>query len=75
MLSKCISSISLFIMGDMRENPMAGYVKFGFHATLLINFGRASVIVLVARNLAVLQIMHFFRSSVISVKRYISKEI
>ena len=75
MLSKCISSISLFIVGEMTENPTAGYVKFWFHATLLINFGHANVIVSVARNLAVLQIMHFFRSSVISVKKYISKEI
>ena len=65
MLSKCISSISLFIVGEMTENPTAGYAKFWFHATLLINFGRASVIVSVARNLAVSQIMHFFRSSVI----------
>ena len=51
MLSKSISSISLFIVGEMTENPTVGYVKFWFHSTLLINFGHASVIVSVARNL------------------------
>ena len=59
MLSKRISSISLFIMGEMTENRTAKYVKFWFRATPLINFRRSSVIVSVARNLAVLQMMYF----------------
>ena len=49
MLSKRISSISLFIMSEMTENPMAKYAKFWFHATEMINFGRSCVIVSVAR--------------------------
>ena len=61
MISKNISSISFFIVSKMTENPMAKYVKFWFHATLLINFGCSSVIVSVACNLAVLQIMHSFQ--------------
>ena len=61
MLSKPISSISLSIVSEMTKKSTAKYVKFWFCATLLINFGRSSVIVSVARNLAVLQIMHFFR--------------
>ena len=61
MLSKCISSIDLFIVSVMTENSTAKYVKFWFHATLLINFGGASVIVSGARNLALLQIMPLFQ--------------
>ena len=75
MLSKRISSISLSIVSEMTENPTAEYVKFWFRATLLINFGRSSVNVLVACNLAVLQSMQLFRTRVISVKKKVSTEI
>ena len=75
MLCKRISSISLSIVSEMTENPTAKYVKFWFRATLLINFGRSSVIVSVVRNLAVLQIMHLFRIRVILVKKKVSTEI
>ena len=59
---KRISSISLSFVSEMTENATAKYVKFWFRATLLINFGRSgsSVIVSVACNLAVLQIMQLF---------------
>ena len=59
----------------MTEKPQVKHVKFGLCAILLINFGHSSVIVAVARNLAVLQIMYFFGSSVISVKKNLSTEI
>ena len=56
------ASIVVFIVSKMTENPMAKYEKIWFRASLLINFGRASVIVSVAPiNLAVLQIMQVFR--------------
>ena len=41
------------IISKMTENPTAKYIKFWFCATLLINLGCASVIILVAPNLAV----------------------
>ena len=48
------SSIGMFIVSEMTENPM-GNMKFWFCASLLINFGRASVVISVAPiNLAVL---------------------
>ena len=75
MLSKRISSISLFIVSEMTENPTAECVKFWFRATLLINLGCSSVNVLVACNLAVLQIMQLFRITLISVKKKVSTEI
>ena len=53
------SSIGMFIVSEMTENPTAKYEKF--RASLLIN-GRASVVVSVAPiNLTVLQIMQVFR--------------
>ena len=56
------SSIGMFIVSEMTENPTAKYEKFWFRASLLINFGRASVVVPVAPiNLTVLQIMQVFR--------------
>ena len=56
------SSIGMFIVSEMTENPTAKYEKFWFRASLLINFGRASVVVSVAPiNLTVLQIMQVFR--------------
>ena len=46
----------------MTEKPTAKYEKFWFRASLLINFGRASVVVSIAPiNLTVLQIMQVFR--------------
>ena len=54
MLSKRISRIGLSIVSEMTENATAKYVKFWFRATMLINFGRSSVIVPVARILAAL---------------------
>ena len=55
------SSIGMFIVSEMTENPTAKYEKFWFRASLLIN-GRASVVVSVAPiNLTVLQIMQVFR--------------
>ena len=54
MLSKRISSIGMFIVSEMTENPTAKYKKFWFRASLLINCGCASVVVSVAPNLAVL---------------------
>ena len=59
MLHQRISSIGLFIISEMRENPTVKYVKYWFHVTLLINF--KSVIVLVAPYLAVLQVMEVFQ--------------
>ena len=59
MLHKRISSIGLFIISEMRENPTVKYAKYWFHATLLINF--KSVIVLVAPYMAVLQVMEVFQ--------------
>ena len=56
------SSVGTFIVSEMTENSTAKYEKFWFRASLLINFGRASVVVSVAPlNLAVLQIMQVFR--------------
>ena len=75
MLSKQILSISLSIVSEMTENPTAKYVKFCFRATLLIDFRRSSVIVSVVCKLAVLQFMHLFRISVISVKKKVATEI
>ena len=43
------------------KNPTAKCEKYWFRASLLINFGRASVVISVAPNLAVLQIMQVFR--------------
>ena len=34
------SSIGMFIVSEMTENPTAKYEKFWFRASLLINFGR-----------------------------------
>ena len=45
MLSKRISSIGMFIVSEMTENPTTKYVKYWFRATLLINFGRSGIIV------------------------------
>ena len=56
MLSKRISSIGLFIMSEMTENPTMKNVKFWFCATLLISPGHASVYVSESCNL-LLQIM------------------
>ena len=56
------SSISMFIVSEMTENPKAKYEKCWFCASLLINFGGASVVFSVAPiTLAVLQIMQVFR--------------
>ena len=56
------SSIGMFIVSEMTENPTAKYEKFWFRASLLINFRSAGVVVSVApMNLAVLQIMQVFR--------------
>ena len=56
------SSNRMFIVNEMTENPTAKCEKFWFRASLLINFGRASIVVSVAPiNLAVLQIMQGFR--------------
>ena len=74
MLSNRISSIVFFIMSVMTENPTAKDVKFWLRAILLINSAGASVIVLVARNLAVLQITavcNFLGFSVIAVKNIV----
>ena len=65
--SQGYSSIGMFIVSEMTENPTAKYEKFWFRASLLINFGLTSVIFSVARNLAVLH--------VISVKKNVSTEI
>ena len=54
MLSKRISSIGIFIVSEMTENPTAKYEKFWCSARLLINCGFESVVVSVAPNLAVL---------------------
>ena len=35
MLSKRISSIGMFIVSEMTENPTAKYEKFGFRESLL----------------------------------------
>ena len=51
----------MFIVSEMTENPTAKYEKFWFRASLLINFGRASVVVYVAPTLAMFQIMQVFR--------------
>ena len=57
------SSIGMFIVREMTENPRAKYEKFWFGASLLINFGCTSVVVSVAPiNLAVLQIIQGFRT-------------
>ena len=53
---KQISSIGLFIVSEMTENPVDKYVQFWFPETLLINFRLLSVIVSVAPNVAVLQV-------------------
>ena len=56
------SSIGMFIMSEMTENPTVKYENFWFCASLSVNFGRVSVVVSVApMNLAVLQIMQVFR--------------
>ena len=56
------SSIGMFIVSETTENPTAKYEKFWFRVSLLINFGRASVVVSVAPiNLTVLQIMQVFQ--------------
>ena len=53
----------------MTENPTAKYVRFWFRATLLINFGCSSIIILVACNLAVLKIMNFSDLVLFQLKR------
>ena len=55
------SSIGMFIVSEMTENPTAKYEKFWFRASLLINFRLTSVVFSVAPNLAVLQITQVFR--------------
>ena len=56
------SSIGMFIVSEMTENPTVKYEKFWFRVSLFINFGRASVVVsVVPINLAMLQIMQVFR--------------
>jgi len=55
------SSIGMFIVSEMTENPTAKYEKFWFRASLLTNFGLTSVVFSVAPNLAVLQITQVFR--------------
>ena len=57
------SSIGMFIVCEMIENPMAKYEKVWFRGSLLIiNFERASVVVSVALiNLGVLEIMQVFQ--------------
>ena len=56
------SSIGMFIVSEMTENPTVKYENFWFRVSLSVNFGRASVVVSVApMNLAVLQIMQVFR--------------
>ena len=42
------SSIGMFIVSEMTENPTAKYEKFWFRASLLINFRSAGVVVSVA---------------------------
>ena len=42
------SSINMFIVSEMTENPTAKYEKFWFRASLLIHFVGASVVVSVA---------------------------
>ena len=54
MLSKRISSIGMFIVSEMTENPTAKYEKVWFRASLLINCGFESVVISVAPNFAVL---------------------
>ena len=54
MLSKRISSIHMFIVSEMTENPTAKYKKCWFRASLLIICGFESVVVSVSHNLAVL---------------------
>ena len=54
MLSKRISSIGMFIVSEMTENPTAKYEKFWCRASLLINCGFECVVVSVAPHLAVL---------------------
>ena len=61
MFSKRISSISMFIVSEMTENPTAKYEKFWFRESLLINCGFESVVVSVAPNLAVLIAKDIFR--------------
>ena len=57
------SSIGMFIISEMTDNPTAKYENFWFRASLLINFRRASVVISVAPiNLTVLQIMQVFRN-------------
>ena len=77
MLSKHISSITLFIVSEMTENPTAKYANFWCRVTQLINFRRSSVIVSVARIKlgCVANYAFFFGSSVISVEKNVSKEI
>ena len=59
---KANSSIGMFIVSEMTENATVKYEKFWFCASLLINFGRTSVVVSVAPlNLTVLLIMQVFR--------------
>ena len=48
MLSKRISSIGMFIVSEMTENPTAKYEKFWFPASLLINCGFESAVVSVS---------------------------
>ena len=54
MLSKRISSIGMFIVSEMTENPTAKYEKFWFRASLLINCGFECVVVSVVPNLDLL---------------------
>ena len=56
------SSIGMFIVSEMTENPTVKYENFWFRASLSVNFGRATVVVSVAPiNLAVLQSMQVFQ--------------
>ena len=73
MLSKRISSIGMFIVSEMTENPTAKYEKFWFRASLLINCGFESVVISVAHNLAVLR-RTFLESNKIRDNSFISLE-
>ena len=56
------SSIGMFIVSELTENPTVKYENFWFRASLSVYFGRANVVVSVApMNWAVLQIMQVFR--------------
>ena len=68
------SSIGMFIASETTEHPTAKYEKFWFRASLLINFGDASIVVSVAPiNLAVMQSLQLNIESQESMTRNLSK--